>query len=431
MRIMAIIIAAACSAAMAASTVTDITVDFNARLAPYQDVYQANERTFDVYVKNRGAAVDLTGSTPTLWWAVSNGAVATVNATLDRQTNALGYFRATFSPANLNTNSGRGSFVYGVTLTSTNSTTARIGEFKIIADPYAAGVGPVVFTTNVNFSTIKGSGTLTGRFAGDGSALTGVTATVDMSWSNDYYRASNPNNFVTAAGVTNELDLSQSPSLTNTVALAAGAIQLGASVTGALETIGGQELDIRPAFTVSGGPFALPAIGFDNDDGGVWLVAGSPSFLGRADTNGTVYTLWDTGNFLSGVNYLAPNGSGASLTGFTPAQIAAAGGLTNIPAVIVPVPLAAIDGTATVTSAASYWTLGEMTQDVVVALGPNLTNTLYGRGFWLDFNAGSNSITFPPAAFSNLLGSTVSPSNWYSSYWHAGYGQTNYKGGWR
>lgn len=39
---------------------------------------------------------------------------------------------------------------------------------------------------------------------------------------------------------------------------------------------------------------------------------------------GTEYMLYDSGNFLAGTHYLAPNGSGTSLTGLTPAQIGAA-----------------------------------------------------------------------------------------------------------
>jgi hypothetical protein len=243
---------------------------------------------------------------------------------------------------------------------------------------------------------------------------------------------------VTAAGVTNELDLSQSPSLTNTVALAAGAIQLGASVTGALETIGGQELDICPAFTVSGGLFALPAIGFDNDEGGVWLVAGSPSFLGRADTNGTVYTLWDTGNFLSGVNYLAPNGSGASLTGITPAQInavsnsaaaiAAAGGLTNGGASIngttltngtdltitgggagvsvtnTVTALTMLNGTCTVSAANGPWCELYATGNVVLSFSTDYT-TNYGIFLQLDVW---------PDVYSVNVDSTVNATDWTS-----------------
>jgi len=57
--------------------------------------------------------------------------------------------------------------------------------------------------------------------------------------------------------------------------------------------------------------------------------------------------LLDAGNFLAGTHYLAPSGSGAGLTGFTPGQIAAAGGLTNLPNATIPTAQGNLSGEVT------------------------------------------------------------------------------------
>ena len=122
-------------------------------------------------------------------------------------------------------------------------------------------------------------------------------------------------------------------------------------------------------------------------------------------------------------------GSSANLTGLTPAQVAAAGGLTNIviSPILTPTALATPNGTGTIDSTSFYWNLGPITSNIVVTIGPSMTNTTQGRGFWLDFNKGSNSLTFDPSCMTNYM-STVAASNAYSTYWHAGVGQTNFAG---
>jgi len=134
-------------------------------------------------------------------------------------------------------------------------------------------------------------------------------------------------------------------------------------------------------------------------------------------------------------------GSGSALTGITAGQvgavsnnaagIAAAGGLTNIPAVITPVTLAVGDGNTSTVESVFYYSLGTLTTNVTVVVGASMTNTAQARGFWLDWNSATFSITFPTTMFSNVTGAAVSSNTAYSSYWHAGVGQTIFKGAWR
>ena len=141
-------------AALAAGPATDITIDFAARTAPAQEVYQANAKTFNVTLKNAGATVNMTNYTPFFYWANSNTAAAIVTAACTVVSTTGGTFTATFTPAGLNS---AGTKIYGVGLTSNNVTVARQGAMVITPDPYAANVAPVTYTTNINWALINWS----------------------------------------------------------------------------------------------------------------------------------------------------------------------------------------------------------------------------------------------------------------------------------
>lgn len=103
--------------------------------------------------------------------------------------------------------------------------------------------------------------------------------------------------------------------------------------------------------------------------------------------------------------------------------------LQAIPATITPTTLPLSGGTGTIESTAFYWSLGTLASNVTVVIGNSMTNTDHGRGFWLDFNLATNSITFPTSLFTNST--TITTGRWWSTYWHAGVGQTNFAGGGR
>jgi hypothetical protein len=185
-----------------------VTVDFSARIAPAIEIYQANERVFNVTLVNKGI-LSLTNLTPTMWWAVSSNSSSIVTGAVSILNTNAGLFQVAFSPSQLNTN---GTFIYGVGATGSGYTTARQGQFVIKPDPYATGANPITFGTNLNWALISsyigtaaygpyrvGSG-MTATTNTDGSlTLAAGAGTVDLSFTNLYYRANNPSNYCTLA----------------------------------------------------------------------------------------------------------------------------------------------------------------------------------------------------------------------------------------
>jgi fibronectin-binding autotransporter adhesin len=231
--------------------------------------------------------------------------------------------------------------------------------------------------------------------------------------------------------------------------IAAGGMVIGPSATGA-EIAG---------YAVDGGDAEINAIGamirgFLNDGDHALISAGGAGsiLLGEG-------TITHPNSIVAGVGGLdepvVSHGEGsitagggfwgnmANMTNLTPAQVVAAGGLTNVSTaavvaaggltnnvispILTPAMLATPAGTGTIDSTSFYWNIGPITSNIVVTIGPSMTNTAQARGFWLDFNRGSNSITFDPVCMTNYM-TTVAASNAYSTYWHAGVGQTNFAG---
>ncbi len=137
---------------------------------------------------------------------------------------------------------------------------------------------------------------------------------------------------ISAEDVTNSLDLSVSPSLTSTVLNAAGALQRGETLTNALNIISSHHF----AITIDGYK------GWNGRSGTIVFknavhepytnlytsgLAGSYGHLVRivTDENDPLfledYVMYDSGTFLEGTHYLAPNGDGGSLSNMTPEQI--------------------------------------------------------------------------------------------------------------
>lgn len=157
----AVVIAAVAVLAAAASAVADppraISVDYTYPTAPALQVYRANARTFTVTVKNSGTVVDLTGYTPSMWWATSNTASSYVTGTCAVVTATAGTFRCSFSSAALNY--APGTYVYGIGLTSGTYTTARMGTLVITGDPAASGATPLATSsTNVTIGAYSWTG---------------------------------------------------------------------------------------------------------------------------------------------------------------------------------------------------------------------------------------------------------------------------------
>lgn len=149
------IIAMIAGVAIADTPVLPLTIDFRARTCPGLEVYSANQRVLDVTIKDGFTKYDYTGRTPVMWWSPSNNQTnlsGVVMAAISNTNPTNGTFRATWSPSNLNTN---GNFWYGVGITTNGVvTTARIGQMRIIYDPYASGVSPVSFGKSLNWGTI-------------------------------------------------------------------------------------------------------------------------------------------------------------------------------------------------------------------------------------------------------------------------------------
>jgi hypothetical protein len=128
------------------------SIDFTSQTQPALQVYQASEKSYLWTVRNAGQILDLSGYAPFMYWATSNTAQAVVTASVEVVNATAGTFRATFSPASLNYAGGIRGAIYAVGVTSNNITIARQGGFTIIADPYAAGVSPIDYSTNVNWA---------------------------------------------------------------------------------------------------------------------------------------------------------------------------------------------------------------------------------------------------------------------------------------
>jgi hypothetical protein len=108
-------------------------------------VYQATSKTFLWTARNSGAALNLTGYTPFMYWAQSNSASAIVTASCAIVSATGGTFTATFTPSDLNTN---GTCMYGVGVVSGSVSVAAHGTFTIVRDPYATGASNVTFTVS-------------------------------------------------------------------------------------------------------------------------------------------------------------------------------------------------------------------------------------------------------------------------------------------
>jgi hypothetical protein len=130
---------------------------------------------------------------------------------------------------------------------------------------------------------------------------------------------------LTAADVTNDLNLAVSPSLTQTVAKASTALQ--AIITNGTP-IGDYGMS---AFTVDAVKMGklFPAISFVGYDESENFYSNSLAILsdGFYRLRGTqqpieyAYKIYDEGNFLAGTHYLSPSGPGSNLTGITAAQV--------------------------------------------------------------------------------------------------------------
>lgn len=147
----------AMASAVYAQIIEQQTVNYATGRAPMIETFQSNARTYEWTVLNGTEPVNLSDKTPFMWWSPSLDHEGIVAAEITVISESGGVFRAAFDPEDLNYVTARG--VYGVgTQPSGGPATARQGIFRIIADPFAAGVDPVVFGTNMlNWSQIYGA----------------------------------------------------------------------------------------------------------------------------------------------------------------------------------------------------------------------------------------------------------------------------------
>ena len=173
------------------------------------------------------------------------------------------------------------------------------------------------------------------------------------------------NGFLKAGDVTNSLDLSVAPSLTGTVAQAASALQPVTTnnfvqlwntnyVTGGRDWNANLELwgnlentDFSPGivFHTLTKPYTN-WLGFYQNSL-IRMQASQNMDSGGGWWNLVYHTILDDANFVAGVNYLAPNGDASGLTGLTAGQVAAAGGLTNLPNATIPTAQGNLSGEVT------------------------------------------------------------------------------------
>jgi hypothetical protein len=120
--------------------------------------------------------------------------------------------------------------------------------------------------------------------------------------------------------------------------------------------------------------------------------------------------------------------NGAGLITYTQAVVTAAGigALTN-GSTMAMTALPVIAGTGTITAASMFWTLGTngLASNTVVTVAA--VDALLMSGFFLDFNRGTNSITFSPLTMTNVM-TAVSSNTMYHTYWGRGSGQTIWRG---
>lgn len=115
------------------------------------EVNQANAVTIPVYFKSGTNAYNLSGKTPFMFWAESQYVPPVITAQCTIVSAASGLVHFTFSAASLNLTNGTSSAIYGIGLANT-PTTIRQGDFTIVPDPYASGVGAIPYTTNLMWS---------------------------------------------------------------------------------------------------------------------------------------------------------------------------------------------------------------------------------------------------------------------------------------
>lgn len=497
--------------------------------------------TYNVPMSLTNAAVEMRYSA-----AYNSATFYSVFGTLQAET---GRVQIAWSDALNPTNS---SMVYEIRATvGTNVLARAFGSLYLLGGMVGLSTG-LTARTSINWSTVAQSGgvaVLTNQM-GSGAVWNGTQWTfgagsVDLSFTNLYYRASNPSNYCTlaaAAGLTNGLQAAGvylvpadtnrfvDASITNGLgggsytetdpvwAAASGSVvyanfqslQSGnaggpvgwnsigvgqnvsadnlAAVFGqssyaglvgfaaGQEAIGGPGSFVYSTFlqdepfnrTAHTNEFAVRAAGGAYFEVPTLQVSGTVSavsfsgsgaaltgVLKPADTNGYVKAgitngVWAKGDSVTNADLttstgLLPDGSlgtnstrtvsnltvkaGATvgtLNGLTPSTI-----LTNIPAVITPVTLTLDAGNTATVQNVFYNDLGVLETNVTIVIGPTMTNTAQARSFWLDWSNTTYSITFPVGSFSNITANTATTNKAWSSYWHAGKGQTIFTGGWR
>jgi hypothetical protein len=473
-----------------------VSLDFSGWNAPGLEAYQGNEKSFLVTLQNAGAAWDVTGTPPIMWWAVDNASASVVTAACTVVTATSGVFRATFYPADLNT---YGTFIYGVSVTSNNVTTARQGQFVIRRDPYAVGGSPVQYGTNMNFGLISryistlGSGPY--LFTGTGVSTTtnakgqvvatitagsgGISASTATSIVQGiaYPLAGNPSNYITLAEVpaddlawTSKVDTvtlggyvatgavgtaaysnANAFATSNQGALADGALPKAATNGAEWGSHGGLVATNNTTYTqtvaqaasavqsvhngsltLTNGAMGVPQLTLNAVDGLEssairFVYGGTTQLLTYVDAIGfnihhNAYTvnpvlMWDSENFIAGINYLAPNGSGSSLTSLdlnpsltatvakaaaaltniTASQIVAAGGVTNVSTVGTPTSVVNLPTNNITKSVINTWPIGEgamtLTNNTFLTFSGLATND---AGSWAMSITGTNTVTVDP-----------------------------------
>ena len=132
-----------------------ITVDLSQDgYAPPIQAFGANQKIWEVHVKNSGKPVDLTINVPYMWFAQSAGAQGTISGICTVVGSPTsGIFDATFTSTNIPNVDA--TYVYGVGVANNGKLTMGQNSFSVSRDPYAGGSVNLNTTNAVNWGSIN------------------------------------------------------------------------------------------------------------------------------------------------------------------------------------------------------------------------------------------------------------------------------------
>lgn len=135
-----------------------VTVNSKADTVASITAYRANPRTYRVSFTDGVTASVVTSRTPFMAWATNSSATTYSTANWAYVSGTTGQVDFTFAPAAVNYAAGRYVYEVGVK-NGTIPTVYRQGVFIIQGSPIAQGVGPVTWSSNINWSLFDYTGT--------------------------------------------------------------------------------------------------------------------------------------------------------------------------------------------------------------------------------------------------------------------------------